>query len=63
MYQLTLLFVCLKEENEADFKKIVAENLVVELPRRERIRKYATHIWGVALCTVYLYLPNFDLFL
>ncbi|VAH56712.1 unnamed protein product [Triticum turgidum subsp. durum] len=28
-----------KEENEADFKKIVAENLVVELPRRERIRK------------------------
>uniref|UniRef100_A0A453DYA6 Chromatin-remodeling complex ATPase chain n=1 Tax=Aegilops tauschii subsp. strangulata TaxID=200361 RepID=A0A453DYA6_AEGTS len=29
-----------KEENEADFKKIVAENLVVELPRRERIRNY-----------------------
>uniref|UniRef100_A0A453DY31 Chromatin-remodeling complex ATPase chain n=1 Tax=Aegilops tauschii subsp. strangulata TaxID=200361 RepID=A0A453DY31_AEGTS len=39
-HQLTLLFDCLKEENEADFKKIVAENLVVELPRRERIRNY-----------------------
>ncbi|KAI5004690.1 hypothetical protein ZWY2020_031933 [Hordeum vulgare] len=29
-----------KEEDSADFKKIVAENLVVELPRRERIKSY-----------------------